>query len=758
MANPEGSTGGAVCCMMGLVVRSIPVRPGVRDAWRAVAILAAVLAAACGKGSPGAETDDAAGEAGDGGEDEGGGDEGTPEAVDDGAGDDGGIEPYRDPSRPVEERVEDLLGRMTLEEKVEQMHGSPPEGTPELWPTPANERLGIPGFHMVDGPRGVRAGTATTFPVGAARGATFDPDLEERVGRAIGAEAAAKGADVLLAPTINVLRHPRWGRAQETYGEDPFHVGTMGAAFVRGAQEHVIASAKHFAANSIEDVRFTVDVTVDERTLREIYLPHFRRAVDAGVGSVMSAYNKVNGSWCGESVHLLREILKGEWGFDGFVESDWVFGTHDTVGSALGGLDVEMPWPNWYGAPLVEAVRAGDVPEATIDDAARRILRAKFRFGLFDGRDPVDPAVVEGAEHVALALEVARESIVLLRNEAGALPVDRGSLRSLAVVGALAGVANLGDTGSSDCTPSSAVTPLAGLGVRAGTADVVHVGTDTPSATDLDAVAAADAAVVVVGLTAADEGESVIGAGDRDSLLLREEHQALVRAVAARNPRTIVVLEGSGAVTTDGWGDAAPALLVAWYPGMEGGRALADVIFGDVNPSGRLPVAFPRAETDLPPFENTGDEATYGYFHGYRHLDREGTEPLHPFGFGLSYTVFEYADLRLEAATVAADGTVRATVDVRNAGGRDGTEVVQLYVGAPGSAVERAVRELRAFRRVAVGAGETVAVELEFPAGDLAYWDAGREAWVVEPIEYVVEVGRSSRDLPLSARFRVAGP
>ncbi len=436
---------------------------------------------------------------------------------------------YRDPSAPVEDRVAALLSAMTLEEKVDQMHGAAVADSKGLSPTPDNGRLGIPGFRMIDGMRGVgvAAGTATTFPVGSARGATFDPDLEQRVAAAIGAEARARGANVLLAPTINLLRHPRWGRAQETYGEDSFHIGAMAAGFVHGAQTQVIANAKHFAVYSIEDTRLTVNVTIDERTLREVYLPHFKSAVDAGVGSIMSAYNSVNGEYCGENRHLLTDILDGDWAFDGFVESDWVFGTHSTLGSALAGLDIEMPWARYYGQPLADAVTAGTVPAATVDEAVRRILRAKFRYGIFDGKPALDPAtVVESEDHTALAREVEAEAIVLLKNDGALLPLDRASTRQIAVVGSLANTVNTGDNGSSATTSSYVVTPLSGIQRAAGSVDVVDLSRDVLSADDEAAVAAADAAVVVVGLTAADEGEAILDTGGtaRASTCRRRTH------------------------------------------------------------------------------------------------------------------------------------------------------------------------------------------------------------------------------------------
>jgi len=665
---------------------------------------------------------------------------------------------YRDPQAPLESRVDALLSSMTLEEKVEQMHGASLAPSAGLSDTPANARLGIPGFRMVDGMRGVgrATGNATTFPVGAARGATFDRDLERRVGEAIGAEARARGANVLLAPTMNLLRHPRWGRAQETYGEDSFHVGAMGAAFVEGAQAHVIASAKHFALNSIENTRFTVDVQADERTLREVYLPHFRRVVAAGVGSVMSAYNRVNGAYCGENRHLLSDILKGDWAFDGFVESDWVFGTHDTVASALAGLDVEMPAAHYYGAPLVQAVRAGTVPLADVDAAVRRVLRAKIRSGIFDGKAPLDPAVVvESAAHAELAREAERKAVVLLKNDGPLLPLSRLATTRIAVVGALADTPNTGDTGSSATQSSHVVTPLAGIEQAAGPVGVLAVPTDAPADADLAAIAACDAAVVVVGLTAADEGEDLVGAGDRASLDLSAAHQQLVAAVASRNPNTVVVVEGSGAVIVEGFADAVRGLLLAWYPGQEGGLAIADILFGDANPSGRLPVTFPRSEGQLPPFVNDQPAVTYGFLHGYRYVDAGGLDPRFPFGFGLSYTSFAFSNLSLDRATAQKDGTVHVSVDVANTGSVAGDEVVQVYVSWPASAVMRPVRELKGFERVSLGVGETRTVGIDLQVQDLAYWDAGAGAFVVEPTTYEVAVGGSSRDLPLRASFSV---
>ena len=663
---------------------------------------------------------------------------------------------YRDPSQPVERRVEDLLARMTLAEKVEQLHGLQRAPIDDLYHTPPNERLGIPGFRMVDGPRGVRAGKTTAFPVGMARGATFDPELERRVGAAMGLETSARGGNVLLAPCINLLRHPSWGRAQETYGEDPHHLGVMGAAFVEGVQQHVVASVKHYAVNSIENTRFTMSANLSERTLREVYLPHFQRCIAAGVGSVMSAYNRVNGAWCAENAHLLRDILKGEWGFDGFVESDWLLGMHDTVGSIRAGLDIEMPRPKVYGRNLLAAVESGTVPIGLVDDAVRRVLRIMIRFGIFDGRPHASPSVIACAEHTDLAREVAEKSLVLLRNEGDLLPLDRARLRRIAVVGELAGAKNLGDRGSSYVSPPWVVTALQGLQDAAGPAiEVEPFLTDAPNAHQLDRIASADAVIVVAGLSSKDEGEGQVTVGDRLRLELPEVQEELILRVAAANPRTAVVLEGGSAIVVERWIERVPAVLLAWYPGMEGGHAIAAGLFGDVNPGGRLPLTFVRAQSDLPSFDVEHDEIEYGPLHGYRLADHAGLEPRFPFGFGLSYTRFAYRALAMESSTLRADGQLQATVEIANVGTRDGDEVVQLYVGCARSRVARPVRELKAFARVHVAAGETARVEFDVPMSDLRYWDEDANGWLLEETDYVVEAGPSSRELPLRAELKV---
>jgi len=571
--------------------------------------------------------------------------------------------------------VDETLAAMSLEEQAAQLAGdqlAPNEsGT---WDTPDDEVHGIPGFHMVDGPRGAQdaTGPATAFPVGMARGATWDPELERRVGEAIAAEAQTAGANMLLAPTINVLRHPRWGRAQETYGEDPWHLGELGVAFVQGAQTRLMAQVKHFAVNSIEDTRFDVDVTIDDAALHEVYLPHFRRVVDeGGAAAVMAAYNTVNGSRASESAELMTDILRGQWGYPGITVSDWLFATETTEGAALGGLDIEMPYGKVYGDALLEAVEDGRVPEGVVTAAARRVLTTKRCFGLTEIAAEVAGERLTDA-HLALAQEVAERSIVLLAND-GALPLEGGA--TVVVTGRLADVENVGDSGSSAVEAPDVVTVAEGLFGEAAGRTVAAIPPEELADRAAE-LTAADAVVVVVGLTGEDEGEGLIAAGDRETMGLRDEDVAAISAASAASDQVIVVLYGGAALTMP-WLLEVEAVVMTWYPGARGGTAVARVLYGDVNPSGRLPQSFPVDEADLPDFDNVSLEVTYDAFHGYRHLDRAGVGALFPFGHGLSYTTFEVGAPTLEAVEVSVDGVIQVTVDVTNTGAVDGIETVR---------------------------------------------------------------------------------
>ena len=672
-----------------------------------------------------------------------------------------------------EERINELLSKMTLEEKIYQMSGD------ESWiglvdmlfqynhrPFPAgkNKRLGIPPIKFTDGPRGLCLDHSTCFPVAMARGATWDTELQERVGDTVGYEARAQGADYYGGVCINVPRHPGWGRSQETFGDDPHHLGAMAVAMINGVQKHVMACAKHFACNSIEEARFFVDVQVDERTLREIYLRHFEKCVEAGVASVMSAYNKVNGYYCGHNRHLLRDILKEEWGFDGFVMSDFIWGVKDGVAGANAGLDMEMPSAWRYGRRLKKAVRRGDVDEAVIDEAVTRILRQKARFAPAGDPARYDREKVASSEHAMLALEVAQKSIVLLKNEGGALPLGLDSIRNIAVIGELADKANIGDRGSSRVRPPYVVTPLHGIRDKVGgRVEVVYdSGKDLANARRV--AGNAEAVIVVAGLTYKEEGEylsdlSRVG-GDRDDLDLPAGQETLIKAVAEAADRCVVVLEGGSAITMGAWKDEVEAILMVWYPGMEGGHAIADILFGDINPCGKLPITFPESADQLPFFDRKAKTIEYGYYHGYRLFDKEGLRPAFPFGFGLSYTEYEYGNLRLSEKRIGKGGRIAVSFDVTNTGEMEGHEVAQLYVGYKGSKVDRPVKELKGFARLDLEPGETKTGLIEVKAEDLAYYDTDAGAWESEEIEYAVHVGPSSRyeDLQLSDTFMVSGP
>jgi beta-glucosidase len=660
------------------------------------------------------------------------------------------------------------------------------------WHGAAVERVGFPGIAFSDGPRGVVVGPNTCFPVAMARGATFDPHLEERIGDAIGLELRARGATLFGGVNVNLLRHPAWGRAQETYGEDPHHVGEMGAALTRGVQRHAMACVKHFALNSIDNARFKVDVRADERALHEVYLPHFKRVVDEGVACVMSAYNSVNGEWCGENHELLTKILREEWGFQGFVISDWIFGLRDPVKSVLAGLDIEMPFRQQRMQHLPPAVAEGVLDESDIAASVHRIVSTLLRFDDRLSQTAPDASVCASPAHRDLAYEAAAKSIVLLKNGhegAPLLPLDAGKLRRVAVLGRLAAVPNLGDRGSSNVTPPSVVTPLEGLRAALPGVDVMASnGADLEEARHI--AADCDVAVVVVGCTYEDEGEYISAqpellmatapprpprpevaeptpserpqrqrdqqpgfatGGDRASLELSSADQALVRAAAAANASTIVVLMGGSAILVDGWHDAVGAILMLWYPGMEGGRALADVLLGRVNPSGRLPFVVPRDAEHLPAFDRDATVATYDLFHGQWLLDRDGHEARYPFGYGLSYA---NAAIR-EARVTMEDGSIRAACTLTNRSTRDAAEVLQVYAGRRSAGVERPVWRLVGFARTEVPGGQSREVTITIPVDRLSIRESGR--WRIEPGEYEIAVGLRAHD-PAAHITRISLP
>ena len=668
-----------------------------------------------------------------------------------------------------DERAGEIIAQMSLEEKVGLMSGHihPLNMVFERYnkyPYPAggNERLGVPPLKFCDGPRGLVPGHSTCFPVSMQRGASFDVELEGRIGDAISKEIRAVGGNYFGGVCVNLLRHPAWGRAQETFGEDPFHLGQMGAALTRGIQKHnVMACVKHYALNNQENTRFKIDVTCDERTLREVYLPHFKEIIDAGAASVMGAYNQFRGEQCCHSGYLLRTILKGEWGFDGFTISDFVFGVKDTAQAALGGLDVEMPNTNHYGKKLAKAVRKGEVPEEVIDEAARRITRTVLMFT--EAVDPLAdyPASLLACQgHVDLALEAAEKSMVLLKNVGGVLPFTKAAIKKVALIGKLGDVGNIGDHGSSRVNPPHVITPLQGLQrVLGPSVEVVYQnGKNLRKARQ--AASEADAVIFVLGHTHKDEGEFILTVGgDRSSLGLHDDEVELLNAVAPINPNAAVVLIGGSAILMEEWKEDAPAILHAFYPGMEGGTAIARVLFGEVNPGGKLPFTIPTDPRHLPDFDIKARQVEYDLYHGYTRLERDGNKAAFAFGFGLSYTTFSQANARF----TVNGGQVEARVDVTNTGERAGDQVVQFYVGFENSAVERQKKLLKGFRRVRLEPMETKTVVVVCPVERLRWYDPASSLWELEGMEYRGYVGCSSRgedllvgDFSLPIAFRDA--
>ncbi len=640
-------------------------------------------------------------------------------------------------------------------------------------------RLGIPGTRFVDGPRGCVAGEGTAFPVSMARGATWDVELEERVGAAIGREVRAQGGNFFGGVCINLPRHPAWGRIQETYGDDPYHLGEFGAALTRGVQRYAMACAKHYALNSMENARFHVDVTVDDATLHEVYLPHFRRVVDEGVAAIMSAYNSVNGEWAGQSRYLLTDVLRDQWGWDGITVSDFIWGLRDAAASLNAGLDLEEPFRQIRARDLAAQLEAGATSWDLVERAGVRLVAAQLRSSAEREAEEPAPGVVAGPEHRALAREVAARAMVLLTNDpvgdAPVLPLDPALLRRIAVIGRLATAPNEGDLGSSWVHAPSHVSPLDGIRAAFPDADVVLVEQDDPHAA-AQAAAAADVALVVVGFDGRDEGEYVGGdtfadptllalfppapdgagvprpgesimtagfGGDRDSLRLRPVDVEIIRAVAAANPRTVVSVVAAGAVVCEEWRHDVPALVMMWYAGMEGGHALADVLTGAQNPSGRLPYSIPTSEEHLPSFDKNARTVTYDRWHGQRLLDRLGVPAAFPHGFGLSYTTFSIVGASVERTE---DGGLAVRAQVHNAGDRDGRHVVQVY-GRRTDGRRAGESLLVGFRSVPVAARETVDVTVPVHLSALGAWVPEAAALdAPEATAVVLEVGAHAHD------------
>jgi beta-glucosidase len=697
---------------------------------------------------------------------------------------------YLDVTKPIEERIENALSLMTTEEKVALCHaqskfsskGVARLGIPEVWSSDGSHGISDENVWDEWGGAGWTNDSCTAFPALTGLAATFNPEMAMLYGKSIGEEARYRNKMVLLGPGVNIYRTPLNGRNFEYMGEDPYLASQMVVPYIQGVQSNSVAACvKHFALNNQEICRGEINVNVSDRALHEIYLPAFKAAVQEGkVWSIMGAYNKVRGEHCCHSDFLLNKILKNDWQFDGVVISDWG-GVHSTDEAVNNGLDIEMgtytnglttqghfPYSSYYLAnPFLEGLKSGKYNKTVLDDKARRILRMIFRTTMSANR-PFGKFV--SPEHSQAARKIADEGIVLLKNDNQFLPIAAGKHKKIAVIGENASRSLVVGGGSTSLKVAYEVSPLQGLKDKYGEANIVYsmgyasgpslYGREEPSKLNADSLVNAaievarnaDVVFFVGGLNKNyfQDCES----GDRKSLNLPFGQDKLIEELLKVNKNTAVVLFSGNAVAMP-WVDKVPAIVQGWYLGSEAGNALAGIISGDVNPSGKLPVSFPKKLEDIGAhsFDKLcypGDSVNVCYKEdilvGYRWLDTKKLEPLFPFGYGLSYTTFTWSKPSVDKTNVKADGTVTVSFTLTNSGKVDGAETAQLYVSKPKSEVTRAAKELKAFKKVFLKAGESRLVTLEVPASSFAYYDESKSSWAVEPGSYTLLLGNSSRD------------
>lgn len=718
-------------------------------------------------------------------------------------------EPYKNASLSPEIRTEDLLSRMTLEEKVAQLSGLG-KGQGEfgnsnvgIFGTAANKRLGIPQLVMGHGITGVRSGRDTKVnstymmtPIGIA--ASWDTEIYARAATAVAKEMVALNQNLNLGTTLNIIRHPLGGRNWESFSEDPYLTSRFGVAYVKAMQSNgIICGPKHFVANNQERHRFDINNVVDERTLREIYLPGFKAAVmEGGALNIMGAYNRLNGTFMCENKWMLTDILRKEWGFKGFVLSDFGNGVQSTVPSALAGLNVEMHGTKYYGDKLIAAIKNEELDESVIDQLLREKLWVMFSMGVFDKKWVQPKSIVHNDAHKKIALDVARKAAVLLKNGDAILPLDRSKIKKLAVIGTNAKRTSDhptfyymqgGGSGRSyhfenainnpvdeikaiaknteifyaqGCTVSNKTRETAG---QKKLKDQQKIKADEQQDKKLihDAVQLAenvDAVVLIVGLHGGLETEG----WDREHPYLPGAQVELIKQVSKANQNMIVVLTGGSFIDVSGWIDDVKGLIYHFYCGEKIGQAMAEVLFGEVNPSGKLPVSFAKSVDQYPEGSilthpegysksNVSNVYSEGIFVGYRYFDKEKEEMRFPFGYGLSYTTFGYSELVVKKT----NKIFHVTVTITNMGDVDGDEVVQLYVNDKKSSVERPVRELKGFDRVSLKAGESKTVAFTLKEDAFAFWSPNTKQWIVEAGKFTIEVGAGSRDIKLSKTIKI---